>query len=179
MVNSSQHINPDLSAQSNLFTSQITSPFPRITRSLHNSRTSTISQSSSSHPSKHPQHHPLLLPNPTHTSQIMPKPKILISGAGIAGSVTAYFLALAGFSVTVLERNHSLRTLGQGIDMKGPAISIIQKMKLEKTIREKTTGEKGVAFVDEKNMTFATFDVGDRRNDIGEILRIVVGKRRY
>jgi 2-polyprenyl-6-methoxyphenol hydroxylase-like FAD-dependent oxidoreductase len=72
----------------------------------------------------------------------MPNQKILISGAGIAGSVTAYFLALAGFSVTVLERSPSLRTLGQGIDMEGPAISIIQKMNLENTIRAKSTGEK-------------------------------------
>jgi 2-polyprenyl-6-methoxyphenol hydroxylase-like FAD-dependent oxidoreductase len=99
----------------------------------------------------------------------MPNQKILISGAGIAGSVTAYFLALAGFDVTVLERSPSLRTLGQGIDMEGPAISVIQKMNLEKTIREKTTGEKGVAFVDDKNVTFATFDVGNGQNDIGEI----------
>jgi 2-polyprenyl-6-methoxyphenol hydroxylase-like FAD-dependent oxidoreductase len=97
----------------------------------------------------------------------MPNQKILISGAGIAGSVTAYFLALAGFSVTVLERSPSVRTLGQGIDMEGPAISIIRKMNLENTIREKTTGEKGVAFVDEKNVTFATFDVGDGGIDIG------------
>jgi 2-polyprenyl-6-methoxyphenol hydroxylase-like FAD-dependent oxidoreductase len=109
----------------------------------------------------------------------MPNQKILISGAGIAGTVTAYFLALAGFSVTVLERNPSLRTLGQGIDMEGLAISVIQKMNLEKVIREKTTGEKGVAFVDERNVTFATFDVGDGGNDIGEYLRIVVNKRLY
>jgi 2-polyprenyl-6-methoxyphenol hydroxylase-like FAD-dependent oxidoreductase len=105
----------------------------------------------------------------------MPAQKILISGAGIAGSTTAYFLALAGFSVTVFERNPSLRILGQGVDMEGPAISIIQKMNLENTIRAKSTGEKGVAFVDEKNVTFATFDVGDRRSDIGEILRTGVG----
>jgi 2-polyprenyl-6-methoxyphenol hydroxylase-like FAD-dependent oxidoreductase len=100
----------------------------------------------------------------------MPNQRVLISGAGIAGSVTAYFLGLAGFSVTVLERNPSLRTLGQGIDMEGPAISIIQKMGLEDLIRGKSTGEKGLAFVDEQNVTFATFDVGDKKSDIGETL---------
>jgi hypothetical protein len=41
-------------------------------------------------------------------------------------------------------------------------------MNIEKAIRGKTTGEKGVAFVDEKNVTFATFDVGDGGNDIGK-----------
>jgi 2-polyprenyl-6-methoxyphenol hydroxylase-like FAD-dependent oxidoreductase len=105
----------------------------------------------------------------------MPDQKILISGAGIAGSVTAYFLGRAGFSVTVLERSPSLRTLGQGIDMEGPAISIIQKMGLEELIRGKSTGEKGLAFVDENNVTFATFDVGDKKSDIGESC-IMVGR---
>ncbi|KAG9944080.1 FAD/NAD(P)-binding domain-containing protein, partial [Aureobasidium melanogenum] len=97
----------------------------------------------------------------------MPPQKILISGAGIAGSVTAYWLGRAGFNVTVLERTPALRTAGQGIDMEGPAVSIIRKMGLESTIRSKTTGEKGVAFVDENNVPFATFDVGEKRTDIG------------
>ncbi|KAG9682826.1 FAD/NAD(P)-binding domain-containing protein, partial [Aureobasidium melanogenum] len=98
---------------------------------------------------------------------MMPPQKILISGAGIAGSVTAYWLGRAGFNVTVLERTPALRTAGQGIDMEGPAISIIRKMGLESTIRSKTTGEKGVAFVDENNVPFAIFDVGEKRTDIG------------
>lgn len=97
----------------------------------------------------------------------MPPQKILISGAGIAGSVTAYFLGRAGFDVTVLERSPSLRTLGQGIDMEGPAVEIVRKMGVEEVIRGKSTGEKGVTFVDENNKTFATFDIGDRRSDIG------------
>jgi len=97
----------------------------------------------------------------------MPAQKILISGAGIAGSVTAYWLGHAGFDVTVLERTPALRTAGQGIDMEGPAVSIIQKMGLEEIIRSKTTGEKGVAFVYENNVPFATFDIGEKKTDIG------------
>lgn len=97
----------------------------------------------------------------------MPPQKVLISGAGIAGSVTAYWLGRAGFNVTVLERTPALRTAGQGIDMEGPAVSIVQKMGLETAIRSKTTGEKGVAFVDEYNVAFATFDVGEKKTDIG------------
>ena len=99
----------------------------------------------------------------------MPPQKILISGAGIAGSITAYFLGRAGFNVTVLERSPSLRTLGQGIDMEGPAVEIVRKMGVENLIREKCTNEKGLAFVDENNKTFATFDVGDKQSDIGEL----------
>jgi 2-polyprenyl-6-methoxyphenol hydroxylase-like FAD-dependent oxidoreductase len=106
----------------------------------------------------------------------MPTQKILISGAGIAGSTTAYFLGLAGFNVTVLERSPSLRTLGQGIDMSGPAIPIIQRMDVEEQIREKSTGEKGVAFVDENDVPFATFDVGDERSDIGKSISYDSGR---
>ncbi|KAG9674827.1 FAD/NAD(P)-binding domain-containing protein, partial [Aureobasidium melanogenum] len=97
----------------------------------------------------------------------MPSQRILISGAGIAGSVTAYWLGRAGFDITVLERTPALRTAGQGIDMEGPAVSIINKMGLEQIIRSKTTGEKGVAFVDENNIPFATFDVDEKKTDIG------------
>ncbi|KAI5197879.1 oxidoreductase [Aureobasidium subglaciale] len=97
----------------------------------------------------------------------MPPQRILISGAGIAGSVTAYWLGLAGFNVTVVERNPELRTAGQGIDMEGAAVEIIKKMGLEETIRGKTTGELGLSFVDENDKAFATFDVGDRNTDIG------------
>jgi 2-polyprenyl-6-methoxyphenol hydroxylase-like FAD-dependent oxidoreductase len=95
-------------------------------------------------------------------------PKILIAGAGIAGTTTAYWLGRAGYNVTVVERCPQLRTAGQGIDMEGPAVEVVRKMGLEETIRAKTTGEKGVAFVDEKNTVFATFDVGDKGTDIGE-----------
>jgi 2-polyprenyl-6-methoxyphenol hydroxylase-like FAD-dependent oxidoreductase len=107
----------------------------------------------------------------------MPDEKILISGAGIAGSVTAYFLGRAGFSVKVLERSPSLRTLGHGIDMEGPDVEIVRQMGLEKLIRGGSTGEKGLAFVDENNVTFATFDVGDKKSDIGMLLHYD-GKRR-
>lgn len=55
--------------------------------------------------------------------------------------------------------------------MSGPAIPVIQRMGVEEQIREKSTGEKGVAFVDENDVPFATFDVGDERSDIGTFVR--------
>lgn len=53
--------------------------------------------------------------------------------------------------------------------MEGPAVEIVRKMGVENLIREKCTNEKGLAFVDENNKTFATFDVGDKQSDIGEL----------
>lgn len=54
--------------------------------------------------------------------------------------------------------------------MEGPAVEIVRKMGIEEVIRGKSTGEKGLAFVDENNKTFATFDVGDQQSDIGELI---------
>ena len=46
--------------------------------------------------------------------------KILISGAGIAGSAVAFWLTRAGHDVTVVDLSPTLRTGGQAVDFKGP-----------------------------------------------------------
>ena len=51
--------------------------------------------------------------------------RVLISGASIAGPVTAYWLARQGFEVAVVERAPALRkTGGHAIDLFGPAMEI-------------------------------------------------------
>lgn len=81
--------------------------------------------------------------------------RILILGAGIAGSVAAYWLGKAGFQVTVIERAAQLPTAGQGIDITGPALKIVRKMGLEDEIRSRTTDEGGFAIVDDESKTIA------------------------
>ena len=46
--------------------------------------------------------------------------KILISGAGIAGSAVAFWLTRAGHDVTVVDLSPTLRTGGQAVDFKLP-----------------------------------------------------------
>lgn len=75
--------------------------------------------------------------------------RILVVGAGVAGSVDAYWLGKAGFTVTVIERGPQLPTAGQGIDVTGPALQIVRKMGLEEKIRSHTTDEGGFALVDD------------------------------
>ena len=48
--------------------------------------------------------------------------EVLISGASVAGTTLAYWLAQHGFSVTVVERHPGLRPGGQAIDVRGPAL---------------------------------------------------------
>ncbi|MBZ2194830.1 FAD-dependent monooxygenase [Occultella gossypii] len=54
---------------------------------------------------------------------------VLISGAGIAGSVLAYWLAQRGFNPTVVEkRSHLRQTGGHAVDLAGVSIEVIERM---------------------------------------------------
>ena len=103
----------------------------------------------------------------------VPKLKILIVGAGIAGPCLAYWLAKTGLdiSITILERSPSPRVNGQSIDIRGPAIDIIKKMKLEEAVRSRYTTEEGTRFLDSSGKAFAQFGAGDSFTAEYEILR--------
>ena len=79
--------------------------------------------------------------------------RILISGAGVAGPVLAFWLTRYGFSVTLIERAPQPRTVGQTIDIRGWGMEVIRKMGLEEEIRKRTTHEEGLYFVDSNNVT--------------------------
>ena len=96
--------------------------------------------------------------------------RVLVVGAGIAGPVVAYWLGKCNAQVTVIERSPGLFKSGQGIDIEGPALEIVRRMGVEQTIRSRTTGEKGLSFVDGDNKPLATFDGGGFTSDI-EIMR--------
>lgn len=92
----------------------------------------------------------------------MSKPSVLISGAGIAGSVCAFWLSRAGIHTTVVERAPELRKAGQQIDIRGAALQIVRRMGLEDAIRSKTTNEAGLAFVDTNGKRLAEFPVDEK-----------------
>ncbi|KAG9683019.1 oxidoreductase, partial [Aureobasidium melanogenum] len=73
---------------------------------------------------------------------------ILIVGGGPAGSSTAFWLAKAGFEVTIAERS-AIPPYGQGIDITDEAVDIVKKMGLWEKIKENTTGESGFALLDD------------------------------
>lgn len=89
---------------------------------------------------------------------------ILISGSGIAGSVFAFCLlrAYPTASITIVERDPSLRLTGASVDIRSSAVDIIKWMGVEPTIRQQTTNEKGVQFVDGNGKPVATLEASGR-----------------
>ncbi|XXU75955.1 FAD-dependent monooxygenase [Sorangium sp. So ce1151] len=84
----------------------------------------------------------------------------MISGASIAGPALAFWLARHGFRPVVVERAGALRLGGQNIDVQGAAREVVRRMGIEGDIRAAATGEQGLRFVDEHDVTRAELPAG-------------------
>jgi 2-polyprenyl-6-methoxyphenol hydroxylase-like FAD-dependent oxidoreductase len=73
---------------------------------------------------------------------------ILISGGGIAGPSLACWLTRHGHAVTIVEQARELRTGGQAVDFRGPALTVLEKMGLLDTVRAQATSMGSLALVD-------------------------------
>ncbi|TVY29824.1 Uncharacterized protein LHYA1_G002019 [Lachnellula hyalina] len=91
----------------------------------------------------------------------MSKLRVLISGASVAGPALAYWLVRAGCSITIIERAPSLRSAGQGIDVRDTARDVIKRMGIFDIMRAKSSQEEGIMFVDSNNRPYAEFGVDD------------------
>lgn len=75
---------------------------------------------------------------------------ILISGGGIAGPSLAFWLTEHGHTVTIIEQARELRTGGQAVDFRGPALTVLDKMGLLDTVRAAATSMGPLALVDSR-----------------------------
>ena len=91
------------------------------------------------------------------TLAIMSPPRILVSGASVAGPALAYWLVKAGCKVTIVERSRVLRTEGQGIDVRDSARDVIRKMGIFDIMRERSSQEEGVRVFTAGGKTLAAF----------------------
>ncbi|OBG30053.1 FAD-binding protein [Mycobacterium sp. 852002-51057_SCH5723018] len=73
---------------------------------------------------------------------------VLVSGASVAGITAAYWLAHHGYSVTVVERHPGLRPGGQAIDVRGPALTVLERMMLRAAADHRRTRIRGASVVD-------------------------------
>ena len=110
--------------------------------------------------------------------------KALISGAGIAGSTAAYWLAKAGFQVTVVEQARDMRSSGSPVDVRGPAVEVAERMGVMARVRAADTCVRAMVFVnsrghvvsrvDMRNTWAAAGDVELSRGELAAILRDAV-----
>lgn len=73
---------------------------------------------------------------------------VLISGASVAGATAAYWLGRHGYSVTVVERYPGPRPGGQAIDVRGPALGVLERMGLLAAAQKRKTQIRGASVVD-------------------------------
>lgn len=74
--------------------------------------------------------------------------RVLICGAGIAGMTAAYWLARAGFSVTIVELSAGSRTSGNPVDVRGAAATVAHEMGIWPQLEHAATETHRLTFVD-------------------------------
>jgi 2-polyprenyl-6-methoxyphenol hydroxylase-like FAD-dependent oxidoreductase len=97
--------------------------------------------------------------------------RILISGASIAGLTLAHWLARHGFRPTVVERAAALRTGGNGVDVRGQAGEVAERMGIMPQVRALTADVLGIKFVDAADRAVARVDMRTLDPSSAEIMR--------
>ena len=64
---------------------------------------------------------------------------VVISGAGIAGPTLAYWLLRRGHRPMLVERTPELRVGGHAVDIRGTALQVVERMRLDEVVRDART----------------------------------------
>lgn len=86
---------------------------------------------------------------------------VLISGAGIAGTTLAWWLARSGFSTTVVERAGRARSSGAPVDVRGRAMEVVAAMNLTELLRREATRVHEMQFLDPQGRESACVSMAD------------------
>ena len=85
------------------------------------------------------------------------RPRVLVTGASVAGPTLAWGLDRAGFDVVLLERSSEQRETGQNVDVRGLGRQVLERMGVLDTVLENLTGEDGTRFVGADGRPYAVF----------------------
>jgi 2-polyprenyl-6-methoxyphenol hydroxylase-like FAD-dependent oxidoreductase len=97
--------------------------------------------------------------------------RILISGASIAGLTLAHWLTRYGFRPVVVERAAELRIGGNGVDVRGQASEVAERMGIMPRVRALTADVLGIKFVDAADRAVARVDMRTLDPSSVEIMR--------
>lgn len=100
--------------------------------------------------------------------------EVLISGAGVAGTALAWWLRQHGFRPTIVERAPALRDGGYKVDVRGAALTVLDRMGLREQVSRHDTGMRLARFLAADGRQLATMDAalfGGREGDDVEIMR--------
>jgi 2-polyprenyl-6-methoxyphenol hydroxylase-like FAD-dependent oxidoreductase len=95
--------------------------------------------------------------------------KALISGAGIAGATAAYWLAKAGFDVTIVEQAADMRSSGSPVDVRGPAVEVAERMGVMARIRAADTCVRAMVFVNSRGHVVGRVDMRNTWAEPGDV----------
>jgi 2-polyprenyl-6-methoxyphenol hydroxylase-like FAD-dependent oxidoreductase len=101
---------------------------------------------------------------------------VLISGAGIAGLTTAYWLRRYGFAPTIVERAPSFVTGGYKIDVRGTALDVLRRMGAHDAVVASSTQMQGALLVDREGNVINRMTGDEFGHRVGGDLEIVRGK---
>ena len=93
---------------------------------------------------------------------------VLVSGAGVAGSTLAYWLARHGFTITVVERAAGQRSSGSPVDVKAPAVDVVERMGVMPRLRAAATQVNRLVFVDSEGRERGGFNTSAFRGSAGD-----------
>jgi FAD binding domain len=100
---------------------------------------------------------------------------VLISGAGLAGLTTAYWLQRYGFTPTIVERAPSLLVGGYKIDVRGTALQVLKRMGIHDVVVAASTDMQGAVLVDKNGNVINEMTADAFGHRVGEDLEIVRG----
>jgi 2-polyprenyl-6-methoxyphenol hydroxylase-like FAD-dependent oxidoreductase len=100
---------------------------------------------------------------------------VLISGAGIAGLTTAYWLRRFGYTPTIVERAPSLVTGGYKIDVRGSALAVLERMAIHDAVVAASTHMQGATLVDRQGTVISHMGGDEFGHRVGDDLEIVRG----
>jgi 2-polyprenyl-6-methoxyphenol hydroxylase-like FAD-dependent oxidoreductase len=101
--------------------------------------------------------------------------RVLISGAGIAGPTTAYWLTKYGFTPSIVERAGSLVTGGYKIDVRGSALDVLRRMGIEDAVVAAATRMRGAVLVDRDGTVISRMSGDEFGHRVGDDVEIVRG----